>query len=211
MQKFIGLLLFFSFIYNGLNGQDSLSQQTDSLFIQTSPKKNKKKKWLKRYFQDDYPSPKKAVILAIIPGMGQVYNKKIWKLPLVYGALGGVIFAIKFNTDQFNIFQKSLDIRNNVDPICQTNPTIEDCTEDSRVVNIPTAAVVARRNNFDKNRQLSWIGVMGFYLISAGDALVDAHLKDFSVDDDISLVPIFEPNYANQATVGVGLRFNLSK
>ncbi len=184
------------------SAQDDLYNKIDSLpKIALDSTKTKRKGRLKNFFKQDYPSPKKAVLLAIAPGMGQIYNKKYWKLPLVYGALGGVIYAIRFNTNEYNTMIQSLAIRNG------EITGIEDPIDSS----IPDNAVEAQRNASDKNRQLSWIGLIGFYLISAGDAFVDAHLKDFNVDDDISFQPIFETGFNNQPVIGLGIRIPLGK
>ncbi|MFK7978689.1 MAG: DUF5683 domain-containing protein [Saprospiraceae bacterium] len=193
--------------------QDDLYSKADTLpNILSDTIKIKQKKGFKNFLKKDYPSPKKAVLLAIVPGMGQIYNKKYWKLPLVYSALGGVIYSITFNSRQYNAFQNSLNIRADVD--CE-NSTMQytplKCRDASEIAEIPSNAVEARRNSFDKNRQLSWIGLVGFYLISAGDAFVDAHLKDFNVNDDISFQPIFETGFNNQPIIGMGVRIPLGK
>ena len=75
----------------------------------------------------------------------------------------------------------------------------------------PINSVTAKRNGFDKNKQLSWIGVVGFYLISAGDAFVDAHLKDFNVDDNISIVPAIQTDPYQPSTIGLSVQIKLSK
>lgn len=200
----IRITLFVLVLLIGLSpakAQDDLYNQVDSIpKISIDTTKVKQKGRLKNFLKKDYPSPKKAVLLAIVPGMGQIYNKKYWKLPLVYGALGGVIYSIRFNTDGYNSMVQSLAIRNG-----------EAIGTDPVNSNVPDNAVEARRNAFDKNRQLSWIGLIGFYLISAGDAFVDAHLKDFNVDDDISFQPIFETGLYNQPVIGVGIRIPLGK
>ena len=157
-----------------------------------------KKRFLKNYFKEDYPSPKKAITLAIIPGMGQIYNKKYWKLPLVYGALGGVIYMIDYNTCRYNLLRRSYEAK--------LDSTLED-----PLPQIPEAAVKSLRDRADKNRQLAWIGLIGFYLISAGDAFVDTHLKDFNVDDNISIVPSIQTNQYQPNTIGLSIRVQLSK
>lgn len=204
MIRVFSLLLCLFFHGTSLIAQDTLVSKIDSLPSTLIPVKQKKeKKSIKQFFKEGYPSPKKAVLLGILPGMGQIYNKKYWKLPLVYGALGGVIYSIKFNTDEFNLLQNSLDVRSN--PACQnlTSDVPVECFD--RFASIPINAVTSQRNAFDKRKQLSWIGVIAFYLISAGDAFVDAHLKDFSVDDDISFQPILETGFNNQPVMGIGI------
>ncbi|MEM1002618.1 MAG: DUF5683 domain-containing protein [Bacteroidota bacterium] len=187
---------------------DSLREETTSVQADTLPPK----KFFKSFFQDDYPSPKKAALIAIIPGMGQIYNKKYWKLPIVYGALGGVIYSIRNNTNNYNNTVKSLAVKEEISMLMAMGEEIsEELANSDPLPDTPANAVTAQRNSFDKNRQLSWIGVVAFYLMSAGDALVDAHLKDFNVDDDISFRPTFETNYLHQPTVGLSIRIPLSK
>lgn len=199
------LLLLFLFLSIGKNtAQDSLTTviDTTSTLLETVSRKEKRKQ--KKKIKEGYPSPKRAIKLAIIPGMGQIYNKKYWKLPLVYGALGGVIYSIRFNTKNYKLTLQSLQSKTEVSTGIE--PTVIDPFPNASV-----NAVTAQRNIFDKSRQLSWIGVFGFYLISAGDAFVDAHLKDFSVDDDISFKPVLETDFYNQPIIGIGLTINLSK
>ncbi len=210
MAKVFNILILLSFPLL-LHAQDTLVSKIDSLPDTIIPvKKKKEKKSLKQFFKDDYPSPKKAVLLGILPGMGQIYNKKYWKLPLVYGALGGVIYSINFNTINYKRAQNSLDVRNNPNCLDGTESyLLIECKD--QLSSTPINSITAKRNTFDKNKQLSWIGVIGFYLISAGDAFVDAHLKDFSVDDDISFQPILETGLNNQPLMGVGLTISIGQ
>lgn len=204
LPQFLLFIVFFFICIEKNTAQDSLSTVIDTtstlLKIESPKEKNKKKKAAK----EEYPSPKRAIKLAIIPGMGQIYNKKYWKLPLVYGALGGVIYSINYNTKNYKLTLQSLQSKTEV--ATGIEPTVIDPFPNASV-----NAVTAQRNIFDKNRQLSWIGVFGFYLISAGDAFVDAHLKDFSVDDNISFKPVLDTDFYNQPIIGIGLTINLSK
>jgi len=196
---FFVVLLLFVCSSNLLKGQNAPEPiPSDSVSTEKAKPELRKKNSLFRYFKEDYPSPKKAVILAIVPGMGQVYNKKFWKLPLVYGSLGGVIYAINYNTTNYNRTVQSLEAKAGNIPV-----------ENDPFPSTPVNAVQARRNSFDKNRQLSWIGLIGFYLISAGDAFVDAHLKDFNVDDNISFKLNFEQSIYQQPVVGLGLSLTI--
>jgi len=181
-----------------LVAQDSLQVNNPPTGLIIEAPTNKKKPFLKNYFKEDYPSPKKAITLAIVPGMGQIYNKRYWKLPLVYGALGGVIYLIDYNTGRYKLYRDAYATR------------LDDDLE-NLLPAIPTTALKVRRDGFDKNRQLSWIGLIGFYLISAGDAFVDAHLKDFNVDDNISIVPTIQAEPFQPNTIGLSITINLSK
>ncbi len=166
--------------------------------ILTKPVKQKFK--LKNYFQKGYPSPKKAVTLAVIPGLGQIYNKDYWKLPIVYLSLAGVIYAIDHNSSRYETFRRINDARTNPNSVFEDGfPTL------------PNAAIRDARDTFDKRRQLSWLGLFGFYIISAGEAFVDAHLKDFDVNDDISFQPSIQSSPIATTTIGVSVKIKLHK
>lgn len=213
MIKKSQILFIFLTLALALQAQDPIYSPIDSLpknIAQADSTKSPKVK--KSFFKDGYPSPKKAVLIAVIPGMGQIYNKKYWKLPIVYGALGGVIYSISNNAKNYNKAVTSLSVKAEIAALTLDGQEVSQALIDSDPFpNSPANAVTSVRNSFDKNRQLSWIGVIAFYLMSAGDAFVDAHLKDFSVDDDISFRPMFETNYYNQPTVGLSIRIPLSK
>ena len=195
------LILFLLAFFGELKAQDSLKTTISYEKKATEERDSiKKRGFLNNYFKEDYPSPKKAIILAIVPGMGQIYNKKYWKLPLVYGALGGVIYAINYNTRNYKRLRETYEAK-----------TIPGSHAIDYFPSIPESAIKARRNSFDKNRQLSWIGLFGFYLISAGDAFVDAHLKTFDIDDDISVRPVIHSTANGPPTLGLGLTIKLSQ
>jgi len=182
--------------------QDSLGvfkevpYSADSILAKT----NNKKFNLKNYFQKGYPSPQKAVTLAVIPGLGQIYNKDYWKLPIVYLSLAGIIYSIDFNSSRYETFRRILDARTN-----QESP-FEDA-----FLNVPDAAIRSRRDSFDKRRQLSWLGLFGFYIVSAGEAFVDAHLKEFDVNDDISFQPSIQSAPIATTTIGISIKIKLNK
>lgn len=120
---------------------------------------------------------KKAMLYAIIcPGLGQIYNKTYWKLPILYAGLGTAIYFIVFNQHYYNLYNKQLDQLN-------ANPgsSIYTSSELSSVITY-----------YHQDRDLSIIITAGVYLISIVDANVDAQLKGFNVSDDISLR--FTPN-----------------
>ncbi len=202
---FFCTVLLLSFSVNPLFSQETIGTLKEVIDTIPAPKKVKKKFTFKNYWKADYPSPKKAITLAIIPGMGQIYNKKYWKLPLVYGALGGVIYSINWNTERYNLFRKVHDVQING----ETSMYLAE-VQNSTLLDAPNAAIRSRRDSFDKNRQLSWIGLIAFYLISAGDAFVDAHLKDFNIDDDISFQPSFQTDHLQPASVGVSIKININ-
>ncbi len=212
-MKVIYILLFI-FSFNLLNAQstDSLTQAPPvSLLLKDSLVKKEKKRFFKDLFnfKKDYPSPRKAVLLsAILPGTGQIYNKKYWKLPLVYGALGGLVYAINFNTSEYNRFQTALEKRLDDDEF-GTIDEFSDVIDGELIHFVDTPSIRGIRDEYRKNKELSYIGLVAVYILTGVDAYVDAHLIKFDVSDDLSLHvnPSFKvlPDRTTSLGVGVGL------
>lgn len=126
-------------------------------------------------------SAKKAMLYAAVcPGLGQIYNKKYWKLPILYAGLGTAVYFIFFNQHYYNMYNNQLSSYN---PNAANN--IYSTSELSDLVNY-----------YHEDRDLSVIITAGVYLISIVDANVDAQMYGFNVSDDISfrLTPNFLPN-----------------
>jgi len=141
-------------------------------------------------FKKDYPSPKKALLLtAVVPGLGQIYNKKYWKLPIVYGSVGSMVYLIIRNNNAYNRYKTALEIRDDDDP-----DTFDEFTNpETGSQTLPDASLRQLRNEALKNRELSYIGLAFSYILSGVDAFVDAHLMRFDVSDDLSLE--WQPRY----------------
>ena len=150
------------------------------------------------------PDPNKALLYALVPGLGQIYNRKYWKLPLVYGAFMGCMYAITWNnknykdysTAYFDImedYQKVLAAEKDGEPY--TGPWSESWTifvrngeESTYVSNAQFQENLKRRKDyFRRYRDLSIIITVGVYAISIIDAYVDAQLFDFDISPDLSL------------------------
>ena len=165
------------------------------------------KKGLFAFFSKDYPNPKKAAYLSLaFPGGGQIYNKRWWKLPLVYGALGGVVYAIDYNQDYYRLFKNAYQQKVNDQPI--TDPKALALGLDR----LDPRSLRLFRDRYDKNTQLSYIGLVFVYALQSVEAFVDAHLKTFDVNEDLSLQlkPSFQQDVlAGQPALGIGvaLRF----
>jgi len=183
-------------------------EQVDSIqnLIATPTAKKKKGNFVSRYFKKDYPSPKKAVILtAILPGLGQVYNKKHWyfKLPIIYGAFGGLIYSISENRSRY------LDLRREhrfiVDGL--------DCTT-SIYEGLVTADVLKNaRDQRWKWMQMSYIGIGLAYILTAAEAYSTAHLLSFDVSDDLSLQlkPSIDYSPVQGTILGFGINLKIGK
>lgn len=118
--------------------------------------------------------PKKAVLLsAIFPGAGQVYNRQYYKLHIVYGAIGGMIYAIDFNTRGFKKF----------DEVYRDRLAGRDTPEFPSA--IPTSSIANRRSDFRKDRETSYFGLGIIYILNIADAFVSSHLTTFDIKDDL--------------------------
>lgn len=118
---------------------------------------------------------------ACLPGSGQVINKKIWKAPIVLGALGTSVYFIQENTNQMRSFKEAWQFEADDDP--STNSTlVKENGELYSISELEDATFLYRRN-----RDLSYLSFFTFYLLQIVDANVDANLKFFDADEDLSL------------------------
>ncbi|HLG34131.1 MAG TPA: DUF5683 domain-containing protein [Bacteroidia bacterium] len=122
-------------------------------------------------------SPSRAVLYsAILPGAGQAYNKKYWKIPIIYAGIGVLVYAIDFNQNNYSTFKDAYIIRTDGDST--TTDEYPRYTDD----NLKTLFEYYRRN-----RDLSYILISTLYVLNILDAYVDAELFYFDVSDKLSL------------------------
>ncbi len=149
-------------------------------------------------------NPRKATIRsAIIPGWGQLYNKKYWKLPLVYGALGATAGIYFYNLKTYKILKQAYTYASDTDPS-------NDVLIDPQFSNLSANAIKSYRNSFRQNIDYSVLFFFLFWGLNVVDATVDAHLKAFDVNDNLSLE--LKPGYSPLAnTSGISLVLNIGK
>lgn len=167
----------------------------------TGVKDTLKKKKEKRNWATWRPSAKRAMWLAlVIPGAGQIYNRKYWKLPIVYGGFLGCLYAIRWNNQMYKDYSQAyMDIMDD-DPNTQSynqflhlgNTITEENTE--RYQNL----FKKRKDYYRKYRDLSIFCLIGVYALSVIDAYVDASLSEFDISKDLSLK--VEPAVMNNKT-----------
>lgn len=145
-------------------------------------------------------TPTKAMLLSIIPGGGQIYNKKYWKLPIVYGCIGASCYGIYWAHDMMVTFRDEYINRRdgNFELI---NPSLADRAD---------ATILEMKNTYERYMEIA-IGVTAiFYALNIVDAMVDAHLFYFDVSDDLSLrwSPSIMPTMASSKPFyGLSLQF----
>jgi hypothetical protein len=155
-------------------------------------------------------APSKAAFYsAVLPGLGQAYNRRYWKIPIVYAAIGTGVYAYTFNNKEYHRFRDAFkrrkagfmddefyDLNNSgIDP---GNPDFSD------------QALQDAQERYQRDRDLALLITIGLYALNIIDANVDAHLKQFNVNDDLGLDirPYLEynpitadPNYGLAVTV----------
>jgi len=136
---------------------------------------------------------KAAFYSAILPGLGQAYNKKYWKIPLVYGAIGTSMYFYLDNNKKYHSYRDAYKKR------LLGLPDEYEYLDDSRLI--------AAQRFYQRNRDLSLLVTIAFYVLNIVEANVDAHLTQFNVSEKLSLAPDI---YQNEFTAkpNIGLTFN---
>ncbi len=136
------------------------------------------------------PNPKRAMWLAIVlPGAGQIYNRKYWKLPIFYGGFIGCLYALSWNGQMYHDYSQAyVDLMDN-DPNTQSyndflhlGTTIDESNKAHY-----QEIFRKRKDRYRKWRDLSVFALIGVYALSVIDAYVDASLSEFDISDDLSL------------------------
>ena len=133
------------------------------------------------------PNSTKATWLAVVfPGAGQIYNKKYWKLPIIYGGFAGCAYALTWNNNMYKDYSQAyMDITDS-DP--NTNSHLNLLPPNYRFNESQLKELIRKRKDtYRRYRDLSIFAVIGVYLISVIDAYVDAELSNFDITPDLSL------------------------
>ena len=193
------LVLFLTGWGSSLPAQEADSLQTPIINLDSIQEKPRK-----GFLAKNYPDPKKALLLSfILPGSGQIYNKKWWKLPIVYGALGTMLYIEFFNINQYTALRDNYRFLVDDDP--NTNPTEEPYTS------LDANSMKFYRDESRRSLEQSSLFLGLTYILVATDAFVDAHLSTFDVSDDLSLRPTAIPTATGQPAFGFGLRVTLDR
>jgi hypothetical protein len=168
------------------------------------------------FAQDTIPVPKpvkhkfqaeplKATMMAVaFPGLGQIYNRKYWKIPLVYAGFGGLIYSVGFNSSNYIKYMKAY--QDFTDAIKGTDsylylikadastydPVLHPDTYNPSTASYYKDGMLRMVDYYKRYRDLSYIGIAGWYLLSILDANVDASLFNYDISDnlDIAVVPV---------------------
>ena len=208
MIRFLFIILCFSIAFNCFGQEtgalDSIhTTSKDSLIVQSKDTVSLKS-YANRY------NPTKALLYAaVLPGLGQIYNKKYWKVPIVYTAIGIPAYLFFDNKKWYErtnyAYAVALEPNPSQDSLNAVHPDLRPLVDRKA-----TTALVNYRNDFRKNMDYCVLFFLLAWALNIVDATVDAHLKDFNVSPDLSLriKPVMTNNNYG---VGLALDFHKSK
>ena len=188
--------------------QAQISLKTDSL-THILPQDSLKKDSLKKANKHKI-IPRVATLKSLAcPGLGQIYNKQYWKLPLVYGALGTTLGIAFWNNDRYQLWLTNFQtLSKNPNDVTYIPPT--EVEVNGQKYNLSNVTV--RKDFYRRNRDYSYLFLAVFWGLNIIDANVSAHLKTFDMSDDISVK--FEPDcrqiaFAQEPIIGAKIIFTL--
>ena len=175
-----------SLAVESLSLEDSITIDSASLSKALAPKALRKK----RNWATWRPDTKRAMWLALVlPGAGQIYNRKYWKLPIIYGGFVGCAYAMSWNNQMYHDYSQAyLDIMDD-DPNTQSYNQLLHLGAQIDASNIERYKEIfrKRKDRYRRWRDMSMFVMIGVYAFSVIDAYVDASLSEFDISDDLSL------------------------
>lgn len=191
------LLYSFLFLTNVLlfaqNQTDSTPKQINVVVEDTISKKQ---------MYDPLAPARAAFYSAVLPGLGQVSNRKYWKIPIIYAGIAtGVYFYVKNDTD-YNRFRDAYKRR-------LAGYTDDEFFGPGSTPLISNNRLIDAQKSTQRNKNVSIIVSIGFYLLNIIDANVDAHLKQYDISDDLSITPKLNTTDIAQPSYGLSLRYTL--
>ena len=205
------LFLLFLFLLQAVPAQENEKEASsaDSLKTDLQEKGISIEEVRKRENINPLAPSKAAFYSAVLPGLGQIYNRRYWKVPIVYAAIGTGVYAYIYNDTEYDRFRSAFKRRRagffddefydlNNSGIVPGEPDFSD------------EALQDAQERFQRDRDLALVVTIALYALNIIDANVDAHLKQFNVDEDLSLDvrpyldyhPITsDPNYGLALTV----------
>ena len=184
MQKFWIICLVFGMTISmsiAQESKDSINIVSDKIISKT---------------MDPLRPAKAAFYSAVLPGLGQAYNKKYWKIPLVYGAIGTSLYFYLDSNKKYNAFRDAYKQR------------LEGYTDDKFSYLSDTSLITVQRY-YQRNKSFSAMFMVAFYVLNIIDANVDAALLQFNVDENLSLKPqLYQNEQTAKTNLGLSLNYN---
>lgn len=148
--------------------------------------------------------PSKAAFLsAVLPGLGQAYNKKYWKIPIVYAAIGTALYFYFDNDNVYDRYRNAYKRR-------LAGFTDDEFYGSGSTPFISEDALIRAQRNLKRNKEMSLLITVGLYALNVLEANVDAHLLQYNMDENLSLKPFIDfnnPNFDAQFGMSINLKF----
>jgi len=176
------IIIFLLFVFSSFCGKWCTAQENSTVSDSLSIKKH---------------NPRTAILSsALLPGLGQVYNGKYWKVPLIYGAGGALVYAFQYNQSKYLQYREAYDEGD------ESKIYIIDGYQRT-YDQLPLG-----RDYYRRYRDISLFGLIGVYLLNIVDAMVDAYFTEFDVSDDLTMhiEPAIVDNFDLAATFGIKIR-----
>lgn len=193
MRSSKAILLVFFLLFAG-----QLFAQEDSLLV--DPQLVVEEPAYKPY---DPLSPARAAFYsAVLPGLGQAYNGKYWKIPIVYTALGVGVYFYFDNDDQYDRYRDAYKSR-------LAGKTTDEFSDENGNPIVSTQGLIEAQRFYQRNKEISILVTLGLYALNIIDANVDAHLQQFNVSEDLSLRPKLDyDRFSGKTGYGLSLNFD---
>ena len=145
---------------------------------------------------------KAAFYSAVLPGLGQAYNGKYWKIPIAYAGLGVGIYFYIDNDRQYNRYRDAYKSR-------LAGSKDDEFYIDPNNPRVSTAGLIRAQKLFQRNKEVSLLVTAGIYILNIIDANVDAHLQQFNVNEDLSFKPAVNfDDFSGKTRYGLSLNYN---
>lgn len=186
------MLFFFFFAHQILAQRDSISVETERLI---EPQDSDYKAY-------DPLSPARAAFYsAVLPGLGQAYNGKYWKVPIVYTALGVGVYFYLNNDEQYHRYRDAYKSR-----LAGRND--DEFSDEEGAPLLSNEGLRDAQQFYQRNKEISLLVIVGMYALNIIDANVDAHLQQFNVSEDLSFKPAIDyDQFSGETGYGLSLNF----
>ncbi|GJH41473.1 hypothetical protein RCZ04_20230 [Capnocytophaga sp. HP1101] len=196
------LLLGVGSSYAQTDNEEVVEVPSDSMQVAVMQDNMRKVPW-----NTDPLSPAKAAFYsAVVPGLGQIYNKSYWKVPLVYAAIGTPIYFYVRNSKEYDRYLTAYKRR-------QQGFTDDEFYGD-RADGQPRLSTDGLRRGiqfYRRNKELSILIGVGLYALNIIEANVDAHLKQFNVDERLTVEPFIQHDFLTHPQFGLTLTYKSKK
>jgi len=196
-NRFLALLIFILFSAISFSQQEEENENDDFTIEEVEENLIKVEDTISRKPLNILAPSKAAFYSAVLPGLGQAYNKKYWKIPLAYAAIGIPVYFFITNDQEYDRFRDAYKNR---------LAGIDD--SETEFAGISNDGLIRAQRTLRRNKELSLLLALLGYALNIIDANVDAHLLQYNIDENLALKPHLKYNdMENSANLGLSLNF----